>query len=129
MRGAELKPGKSVRPYLLWGLWMGVLCFLVLAAGCAAPRPMTIGYRTSLQNLDRLISEKSSVVDVREALGQGPRGHGSARFSRDQPLRKVWFYEFMQIKGDQVSVSILLIFFREDRYDGYLWFSAKELLR
>ena len=127
MKGAEPKPGKSVRPYRLWGLWMGVFFFLVLAAGCAAPPPMTIGYRAPLQNLDRLISEKSSVVDVREALGE-PRGHGSARFSRDQPLRKVWFYEFLQIKGDQASVNILLVFFREDRYDGYLWFSAKELL-
>ena len=34
----------------------------------------------------------------------------------------------MQIKGDQVSVKILLVFFRGDRYEGYLWFSAKELL-
>lgn len=127
MKGAEPKPGESIRPFLLWGIRIVVIGFLVLATGCASPPPMTVGYRVPLQNLDRLISEESSADDVREALGE-PRGHGGARFSRDQPLRKVWFYEFLQIKGDQASVNILLVFFREDRYDGYLWFSAKELM-
>ncbi len=126
MNGADPRPGKNVHPFILWGRWMGALGLLVLAAGCAAP-PITVGYRAPLQNLDRLISEKSSAADVRAALGE-PRGHGSARYSRDQPLRKVWYYEFLQIKSDQVGLNILLVFFRDDRYDGYLWFSAKELL-
>jgi len=121
------KLGKSVRSHLGWGLWAGFFCFMLLAVGCAAPPPMSIGHRVPLHNLDHLVSEKSSAVDVRETLGE-PRGHGSARFSRDQPKREVWFYEFVQMKGDQASVNILLVFFREDRYEGYLWFSAKELL-
>ncbi len=126
MNSADPRPGKTVHPFLLWGRWMGVLGLLALAAGCAAP-PITVGYRAPLQNLDRLISEKSSAADVRAALGE-PRGYGAARYTSDQPLRKVWFYEFLQIKGDQVGVNILLVFFRGDGYDGYLWFSAKELL-
>ena len=126
MNGTDPRPEKFVRPFHPWGRWMAVLCLLVLVAGCAAPT-ITVGYRAQTQNLDRLISEKSTAADVRAALGE-PRGHGRARYTRDQPLRKVWFYEFIQMKGDQVGVNILLVFFRGDRYEGYLWFSAKELL-
>ena len=127
MNGTDPRPEKFVRPFHPWRRWMAVLGLLVLAAGCAPPQTITIGYRAPLQNLDRLISEKSTAADVRAALGE-PRGHGAARYTKDQPLRKVWYYEFMQVKGLQVGVNILLVFFRDDRYDGYLWFSAKELL-
>ncbi len=127
MNGADRGPEKIVRPFHLWGRWMAVLGLVVLAAGCATPPTITAGYRVPTQNLDRLISEKSSAADVRAALGE-PRGYGAARYTSDQPLRKVWFYEFLQIKGDQVGLNMLLVFFRGDRYDGYLWFSAKELL-
>ncbi len=127
MNGTDPRPEKFVRPFHPWRRWMAVHCLLVLVAGCAAPT-ITIGYRAQTQNLDRLISEKSTAADVRAALGE-PRGHGRARHTRDQPLLKVWFYEFMQMKGDQVGVNILLVFFRGDRYEGYLWFSAKELLK
>ncbi len=127
MNGTDPGPEKFVHPFHLWRRWMAVLGLLVLAAGCAAPPTITIGYRAPLQNLDRLISEKSTAADVRAALGE-PRGHGAARFTKDQPLRKVWYYEFMQMKGLQGRGTFLLVFFRDDRYDGYLWFSAKELL-
>ncbi len=126
MNGTGPGPEKFVRPFHLWRRWMAVLGLLVLAAGCALPL-ITIGERAPTQNLDCLVSEKSTAADVRAALGE-PRGHGRARYTADQPLRKVWFYEFLQIKGDQVGVNILLVFFRGDRYDGYLWFSAEEML-
>jgi hypothetical protein len=126
MNGTDTGPEKFVHPFHLLRRWMAVLGLLVLAAGCTAPL-ISIGEQTQTQNLDRLVSERSTAADVSAALGE-PRGYGRARYTKDQPLRNVWFYEFMQIKGDQVSVKILLVFFRGDRYDGYLWFSAKELL-
>ncbi len=128
MNGTDPGPEKFVRPFHLWRRWMAVLGLLVLAAGCAALPTITIGYRAPLQNLDRLISEKSTAADVRAALGE-PRGYGAARYTSDQPLRKVWYYEFIQIKGSQIGLNIILVFFQGDRYDGYLWFSAKELLK
>ncbi len=126
MNGTDTGPEKFVHPFHLLRRWMAVLGLLVLAAGCAVPL-ISIGEQTQTQNLDRLVSERSTAADVSAALGE-PRGYGRARYTKDQPLRNVWFYEFMQIKGDQVGVKILLVFFRGDRYDGYLWFSAKELL-
>ncbi len=127
MNGTDPRPEKFVRSFHLWRRWMAVLGLLVLAAGCGSPPTITIGYRAQTQNLDRLISEKSTAADVSAALGE-PRGHGAARYTKDQPLRKVWYYECIQMKGLQVGINILLVFFRGDRYEGYLWFSAKELL-
>ena len=127
MNGADPKPQIMSRPFPVWGRWLAALSLLVLATGCNVP-PINIGYRVPVNNLENLISEKSSEADVRAALGE-PRGYGSARFTKEQPLRKVWYYEFIQLKGEQVGLNLLLVFFRDDRYDGYLWFSAKELVR
>jgi hypothetical protein len=127
MNGADPRPEIIVRPFHMWGRWVTALGLLVLAAGCSVP-PITIGYQAPIGSLDRLVSGKSSAANVRAALGE-PRGHGAARYTKDQPLRKVWFYEFIQMKGTQIGINILLVFFQDDRYDGYLWFSAKELLK
>jgi len=127
MNGTDPRPEIIVRPFHMWGRWVTALGLLVLAAGCSMP-PITIGYRAPIGSLDRLVSGKSSEANVRAALGY-PLGHGAARYTKDQPLRKVWFYEFILMKGTQIGINILLVFFQDDRYDGYLWFSAKELLK
>ncbi len=128
MNGGGSTPGPTLRPFHRWGRWLGVLGVLLLAVGCASPQLIDIGERANVQNLDRLISEKSTAAEVTAALGT-PRGYGGARFTKDHPHRKVWYYEFLQIKGLQAGLNILLVFFKDDRYEGYLWFSAKELFK
>lgn len=106
---------------------MAVIGLLVGAAGCELPL-LEMGERPKTSGLTSLVSGKSTSAEVRAALGE-PRGYGATRYNRDLPLHKVWYYELIQLKGDQVAVNILLVMFREDRYEGYLWFSAKELLQ
>lgn len=52
------------------------------------------------------------------------------RHNSDQATRRtIWYYEYVQVKDDQIGVKILLVFFNAETYDGYLWFAAKELAR
>ena len=106
------------------------MCMLVLpllVAACAAP-PFEMGRAAPTDKVDRLISDRTTRAEVIALLGQ-PRGYGLMRHTPDQPLRDVLVYERLRIKGDQIGVDMLLVYLNEDRYDGYLWFSAKELLK
>ena len=38
--------------------------------------------------------------------------------------RTIWSYEYGEAEGAQLRLKILLVFFAQDRYDGYLWFSS-----
>jgi len=70
----------------------------------------------------------STEAEVRTALGE-PRGNGMVRHSSDQgTLRTIWYYEYVQLKGDQIGLKILLVFFDNEIYDGHLWFAANELV-
>ncbi len=116
------------------GVLAGALTAL-LVAGCAVQTTKTQAFSRIDQietDLRRGITNKADVLlllgepDGAGALGgfdalRGPDGAGKGPID-------AWFYEFIQIKGDQVGVNILLVFFQGDRYDGYLWFSAKELM-
>lgn len=87
----------------------------------------TIGERPRIAGLATLRSGVSTKAEVLAAMGIAPRGYGFTRYTADQPLRNLWSYEFMQIQGAQIGLQIVLIFFREDVYEGYFWFSAEEI--
>jgi outer membrane protein assembly factor BamE (lipoprotein component of BamABCDE complex) len=99
---------------------------LVTVTGCSTP-PISDGRLAPTDKLTELTVGSSGKDDVRMALGE-PRGPGATRHGRDRPdLRTIWYYEFVQIKGDQIGLKILLVFFDQEKYDGYLWFGANEL--
>jgi len=68
---------------------------------------------------------ESTKGDVLTALGP-PRGYGMARFNEVERGRVIWFYEFIQAKGSDIDLKMLLVLFDGDKYDGYLWFSSLE---
>jgi len=69
----------------------------------------------------------STTADVLLALGE-PRGRGVVRQSLDLPPRTIWSYEYTEAEGRRIGLKMLLVFFNQDRYDGYLWFSAAALV-
>ncbi|HEX9136232.1 MAG TPA: hypothetical protein VF905_04700 [Nitrospirota bacterium] len=80
------------------------------------------------RNLKRGVSTKS---DVRQVLG-APMGSGNAVFPTDPTAREVWFYQDIQltdIKGLEqiirinVRQQILLVFFKKEVLDGFMWYS------
>ena len=38
--------------------------------------------------------------------------------------RTIWSYEYGEFEAAQMKLKILLVFFAQDRYDGYLWFAS-----
>lgn len=101
---------------------------LLALAGCASPT-FSDGRAAPTDRLATLHAGVSNEADVRAALGI-PGGTGFMRHSADEPDRRpIWYYEFVQVKGDQIGLKILLVFFTEDKYDGHVWFAAQELLR
>lgn len=100
------------------------LASVILLAGC-----MSIRYGSSprTERLATLTTGVSSRADVLLALGE-PRGRGVVRQSVDLPPRTIWCYEYTEAKGSRIGLKMLLVFFNQDRYDGYLWFSETVLL-
>jgi hypothetical protein len=101
------------------------LASVLLLAGC-----MTIRYG-SPPRTDQLVTLTpgvSSAADVRSALGE-PRGQGVARLASVDPTpRTIWSYEYTEAEGSQIRLKMLLVFFNQDRYEGYLWFGAANLV-
>jgi len=107
-----------------------VICLLLLlgTVSCGTPS-FDDGRPAPTDKIKSLQSGVSTKPDVRSALGQ-PRGYGMLRHNSEQATRRtIWYYEYVQVKDDQIGVKILLVFFNVETYDGYLWFAAKELTR
>jgi len=77
--------------------------------------------------------EKSKMADVRRILGE-PNGVGEERFPpmgkygvmlpvREKP-RKVWTYHYIESTMQDSRQTIVWVFFADDVYDGYIWFSS-----
>lgn len=74
----------------------------------------------------------ATTEDVRRLLGT-PDGFGSAIWPPDHRFFRVWYYEDMEVVGMQsaeggvqeidMRQQLMMIFFYEDRYDGFSWTS------
>jgi len=85
-----------------------------------------VGRGPVLTQLDRLeadltrgVSKKS---DVLLRLGQ-PDGSGGALFPTAEGPNDVWYYEASAVSLSNVDQTILLIYFEDDVFAGYQWFS------
>jgi len=79
---------------------------------------------------DKMESSLRPIVDskfeVLKVLGP-PRGYGMVRMSNlpNNP-HDIWFYEYVTAKSGKIKLKMLLVFFDEEKYVGYLWFSSLE---
>jgi hypothetical protein len=76
--------------------------------------------------LDGLVARQSTQAEVLLALGE-PRGKGGAEFAAQlgRP-RDIWFYEYTKADTKTAHLKLLIVFFENDLYDGYWWFSSLE---
>ena len=68
----------------------------------------------------------SGASEVKEVMGE-PQGSGEFLFPTDTEPRPIWFYEKVKIDFSgyepDIQQEVLLIIFKEGRFDGFLWFS------
>jgi hypothetical protein len=88
--------------------------------GCAMR--MEMGAPPQLERLAELTPKQSSRNDVLLTLGE-PRGYGAARLAPSLGRQQVWLYEHTVSAGPDIRLTMLLVFFDGDAYDGYMWFA------
>ncbi|GAB3625901.1 hypothetical protein GCM10027419_07490 [Pandoraea terrae] len=88
---------------------------------------MQYGTPPRVERLSTLTPGVAGPADVLQTLGE-PRGKGAARVRASLAPRDVWFYEYVQSDGKAVDLKILLVFFLDNRYDGYMWFASEEAI-
>jgi hypothetical protein len=103
---------------------IGVLA-VGLLSGCATT--IRVGTPPRTDRLKELRVGVSTTKDVLLVLGE-PRGRGAARSSVVNEPRKILYYEYMEAEGLRIGLKLLVVFLREDRYDGHLWFSSSQLI-
>lgn len=69
--------------------------------------------------LKRGVSTKADVITL---LGE-PDGSGGAQFPTASYDNDVWYYEASRASLSNMDQNILLVYFREEVFDGFMWFS------
>jgi hypothetical protein len=94
--------------------------------GCATRLEM--GSPPRVDRLAQLTPHVSTKNDVLLLLGE-PRGYGAARLDPGFTDQRVWLYEYDLSEGKNIQITMLLIFFSKDTYDGYMWFADANNLK
>jgi hypothetical protein len=106
---------------------LGLLAALAVTATACAPS-IEYGVKPNTQNLARLTVSESGPSEILKALGQ-PRGKGVARWAGIPGPREIWYYEHVKTDGSHLEQTMLLVFVKDGRYDGHLWFSAAQVVQ
>lgn len=101
-----------------------IVVTILLLGACAKE----VGKGQALTQLDRLetgltrgASKKSDVLFL---LGE-PDGSGGALFPTASSPNDIWYYEATKASLSNLDQRVLLIYFEEDLYAGYQWFTNK----
>jgi hypothetical protein len=102
------------------GMAVAALVALSLSA-CSVS--VVAGRFASLDGLDRLKPGESTRAEALQEIGH-PYGCGRAQFPDEREPRDVCYYYYGEATLKDSHGMYLLVFFREGRYDGYMWFSS-----
>ena len=91
--------------------------------GCGGP-VIKFGRMPDTTRLEESLKpETSTRDDVLEVLGE-PRNGGGAMLPLHDSPRDMWVYYYEEGTMTDDRRIFLFVFFKEDLYDGYLWFSS-----
>lgn len=99
-----------------------LIAFLALAGLQSCATRLEIGSPPQVDRLAQLTPQISTKNDVLLTLGE-PRGYGAARLNPSLKQQDVWLYEHSLSEGADIHLTMLVVFFVGDRYDGHMWFA------
>jgi len=100
------------------------LLLFFLAAGCAIPISIVIGSRPNTEILETSLRIGESTREhVVATLGQ-PYAKGRWMMPIDDRARTLWTYYYEDGLLADARRIVLFVYFDQDRYDGYMWFSS-----
>jgi hypothetical protein len=97
---------------------------MILMNGCAMETVRTYASTQADQIDERLSRDRSTKADVLLFLGE-PDGAGESLLPPTHESREVWYYETHGGGLTSYTMKILLVYFRGDLYDGYMWFENR----
>jgi hypothetical protein len=102
------------------GLIAGLLA--VALAGCSIQ--VQVGRRPEVSVLETTLKAgQSTQADVLRELGP-PVDRSMSAMPIEAPQRMMWTYYYRHSSLKDARQFFLFVYFVDDRYDGYLWFSS-----
>ena len=98
-----------------------IMATLILFTGCLKVKYGSMPDTNAIQT--NLTLYASTKADVLEVLGE-PRNSGGALLSGHDSSRDMWVYYFEEGSLSDDQRIFLFVVFKEERYDGYNWFSS-----
>lgn len=102
------------------------LLILLLTTIGACATTDAIQYHREEQIESKLTRGISTKSDVLKVLGKRD-GSGTGLMPGDSIIRELWYYEDVKVSqiSGKMDQKILLIYFKDNIYDGYMWFANK----
>ena len=126
-QGEEIMTGRLQRRW--WALVVAATAVMTISA-CNSVIQIRSGRQVDPALLDTALTVgQSTAEDVRSVLGE-PEGKGREALPTGQPPRTIWTYSYdasmaaLSGSGSDSRRMYVLVFLKDDTYDGYLWFSS-----
>jgi len=102
-----------------------LIILLLTTIGAYASPGGAIQHDREEQIESKLTRGTSTKADVLKGFGKRD-GSGTALIPGDPIIREIWYYEDVKFSGmSGMNQKILLIYFKDEIYDGYMWFANK----
>jgi len=102
-----------------------LIILLLTTIGAYASPGGVIQHDREEQIESKLTRGTSTKADVLKGFGKRD-GSGTALIPGDPIIREIWYYEDVKFSGmSGMNQKILLIYFKDEIYDGYMWFANK----
>jgi hypothetical protein len=110
--------------HIVRGVLCGLLVFVPLMLYGCAEIHTRIGRQPDIDVLEKKLRiGESTSAEVRAALGE-PFGKGREMSWRGEKPRMMWSYYYEEGDLKDARRIFLFVYFDQDRYDGYMWFSS-----